>query len=571
MHVGQYPLGPAPPRYYGPPPVPTAPPAVGGYAGAPYDFLRPRGYAPPPPLPAPAVGPPPPHYHPGHPHLPPAPLPHVQPQCVVPVAMPPRPQPPLLATIGPPAVPQADTAKPRDFAEEKPEVYRAFERMAVQSTENGVQVSLPDQMCLDRHVPDFLLCLGCWLRRSLGDPATTGRPWRLRCLDLSRNSLSNSCLMSVVETLQRLDVRVGQLWLAGNRLEAKGLAAMTEYVWNCQDAIRELDIADNEVVADPTMPNSDTVSALLRCFYNHASYPRAKAATSAGGKTKAVPLLLKLAGNHILHPKRLLKEIQAKVGKKHLRICQDTDPFSPDGDEFLAVCVPDITKQRRPEDAFVQLVQPVQPVQPVQTAAVVASRQASEDKPGSASASRSRSRGRRRRRKQRKHSKRSLSGRGTERKSRSSNGAALDEATKAANDKPLDPAWPLPPLDEAAQAAWQKLVHERLGAISDMPPEASTRNMLAEYVVCMLVARKGKEEIQKELHTFIEDEAASLVEWIGNQLQAHYGEPGSAASNGIRTTIAGHRGVSASAHGSAAGSVASGGKLRLKSADDAFQ
>ncbi|CAE8598721.1 unnamed protein product, partial [Polarella glacialis] len=124
----------------------------------------------------------------------------------------------------------------------------------------------------DKHVPDFLACLQCWLRRNLGDPRQT--PWRLHRLDLSQNDLCDDSIVMVAGALRRDGVRVQRLMLGGNQMQARGVQALTEYAWDLQEAILEMDLADNEISVPPSASGDDPMSALLRCFYNHRSYPR---------------------------------------------------------------------------------------------------------------------------------------------------------------------------------------------------------------------------------------------------------------------------------------------------------
>jgi len=243
----------------------------------------------------------------------------------------------------------AAPAPERDFAKERPEAYKAFEKMAVQTSEGGgTGIGLINSMCQDRHVADFVECLKCWLRRKFGDPQTTRQPWRLQCLNLSKNSLSNESICKVMDCLKALDVRVENLLLAGNCVKESGVVAITEYVWNCKDALVELDLTDNEVFADPRAgptPGSDTVSALLRCLYNHGSYPL----TIERGRDgiKVLPLLLRMGGNFILSPEKLLKQIRSKGGKDHVRICASSEPYPHNGKEYLSVVLPDFLVQRQ--------------------------------------------------------------------------------------------------------------------------------------------------------------------------------------------------------------------------------
>ncbi|CAJ1384072.1 unnamed protein product [Effrenium voratum] len=88
-----------------------------------------------------------------------------------------------------------------------PAAYKAFKQQAVRMSSAGAEVGLSNGMCQDRHVNDFLLCFQCWLFRTFGDPR--GAPWRLRRLDLSRNSLSDENLCAVLDGLKSQDVRAG--------------------------------------------------------------------------------------------------------------------------------------------------------------------------------------------------------------------------------------------------------------------------------------------------------------------------------------------------------------------------
>merc|ERR1712224_1138823 len=111
----------------------------------------------------------------------------------------------------------------------------------------------------------------------------------------------------------------------------------------------ELDLSNNLVEADssagPT-PGSDPVSALLRCFYNHASYPQI--VTGHGGVTQVLPLVLSLGGNRVKEPAKLLKCIEAKGGKKHVKIRPSSDPYDYVGKEYLSVCLPEFLEQAAP-------------------------------------------------------------------------------------------------------------------------------------------------------------------------------------------------------------------------------
>lgn len=430
----------------------------------------------------------------------------------------------------------------RDFADEKPEVYAAMERMAIKSTEHGVEIRLPDQMCMDRHVPDFLRCLECWLRRCFGLPREGGRPWRLWCLDLARNNLSDGPACEIMEALRRMDVRVGRLWLAGNCLRTAAMQAVNEYVWNCPEAVLELDLADNEVVADPggPTPGSDVVSALLRSFYNHSSYPHVLSSRAQGDGPKAAPLLLRLSGNFILEPKKLLREIQKKGGNDHVLISPDAEPYTPTGKEFLALFAPEFTAQRKVEEAPPGAFPPA-------AAPAAAPRHTPEERQANGCGSRSRSRG------AAKERKRQGEGRDRDRRRRrdaagapglqtadrgvpnSTGPAALPAKVGEAAVAPVvetsavaapgvPSPWPLPPeFGKEAQKELEAEVYKRLGNVEGMPSEEATRAMLAEFAVCMIVARKGPKELEQELQIFLAAESGGLVAWLAAHLKARYG------------------------------------------------
>eukprot|EP00448_Togula_jolla_P012635 CAMPEP_0170617290 /NCGR_PEP_ID=MMETSP0224-20130122/26336_1 /TAXON_ID=285029 /ORGANISM="Togula jolla, Strain CCCM 725" /LENGTH=398 /DNA_ID=CAMNT_0010943167 /DNA_START=109 /DNA_END=1306 /DNA_ORIENTATION=- len=386
-------------------------------------------------------------------------------------------------------------------------------------------------------------------------------------LDLARNALSDANVTLVMETLTRLDVRVDRLRLAGNRCEGPGLSAITEYVWNCQEALFELDLEDNEVTANPKAPGavsgSDAVSALLRCLYNHACYPRPAVGSRVGAKV--VPLLLRMSGNRICHPKRLLKEIQAKSGKKHMRVCPSLDPYTPDEEEYLSVCLPDFTKQRPVEDKSsrktrrtsevkAELVAAVpekpgkRPVLLTAAAALVApagpetAQAANSQAVAGQKRQRSGSRARSRRRRRRSGSEPVAAAGADNGSGPSKEGAAVpaeastghppegaeepretqepscsDEESEAQDTStPLGPAV----LGEEAQRELQSGVCERLRSIEGLPSEDSTCEMLSEFVVCMVIARKSPADIELELSAFLGNQAKSLTEWVMKTVEA---------------------------------------------------
>lgn len=229
--------------------------------------------------------------------------------------------------------------------------------MAIRTTAAGIEVGLPHQMCLDKHVPDFLDCLLCWFRRNMGDPKYGGAMyWRLHRLDLSHNDLSDDSIARVVAALRHGDVRVQRLLLSGNRMQCRGVEALTQYIWGCSEAVVELDLADNDIAIAVGADGDDAISALLRCLYNHPSYPRRVAPqelilpTDCGragrGTPDHEPLMLRIAGNRVADPEGLLRIMRAKGSADKVRVRSDSQTYSPEGEEFLSVFLPDFARQR---------------------------------------------------------------------------------------------------------------------------------------------------------------------------------------------------------------------------------
>lgn len=394
--------------------------------------------------------------------------------------------------------------------------------------DGGTEIRLPDGMCRDKHVADFMQCLQCWLWRHQGDPRAIGRPWRIRCLDLSRNGLSDASATLVLEQIQRMDLRVDRLRLSGNGLEAKGLAKVTEYIWNCSTALLEVDLSNNLVEADPTAgatPGSDAVSALLRCFYNHASYPQI--VTAANGAAQVLPLVLNLGGNKIKDPAKLLKLIEAKGGKRHVKIRPSPEPYDHVDKEYLSVCMPDFLEQAVPETKERKRrkdrshsghrekadKKEKRPKISLKPAKEVAAKVAHTEKL-----------------KKEKKSKRKAHS--PAKKEPDHWRAASPKASDSAREDSASPA-PAPAaaassgggarsalvLTDQQQQDLQLEVGAKLASFGGLPSEESTRDMLSEFVVCMAVAGKGPEEIHKELEAFLADEAATFVTWFSAYIQ----------------------------------------------------
>lgn len=328
-------------------------------------------------------------------------------------------------------------------------------------------------MCLDKHVADFQACLHCWFFRNLGDPRATGQPWRLYSFDLSRNDLSDESICTVLDQLKRFDVRLQRLKLAGNKIRQRGVEAITEYVWHNQDSIQELDISDNEISVES--PPNDAMSALLRCLYNHTAYPRKISKSET--EVEIAPLILQIGGNLIRDPTALLDEILAKGGKSRIRFPSSSDPYPQNGreEEYLSVYLPGVSRQG--------LTGPISPrVSAVRTGALEAA-------------------------------------------ARDIDSARLPPASTPtgadAGDKDKEKAQLAsggdvvsPDLTEEEARKLQDDVATKLETTEGLPSDDSTKEMLSEYVVCVISAKKTPSEIREELEAFLGDQTESFTEWL---------------------------------------------------------
>lgn len=370
----------------------------------------------------------------------------------------------------------APVSEPRDFATEKPEAYRAFEKMAIRSGEGGREIGLPDRMCLDKHVADFQACLHCWFFRNQGDPRATGQPWRLHSFDLSRNDLSDDSICAVMDQLKRLDVRLQRLRLPGNKIRQRGVEAITEYVWHNQDALQDIDISDNEISVEN--PPNDALSGLLRSLYNHSSYPRK--IQRSDNEVEVAPLVLQIGGNLIRDPTRLLDEIMAKGGKTRIRF-----PSAPDAyllkngeEEFLSVFLPGVSRQGL-----------AGPISPRVSASRTGTSEAAARDIDSAS-------------------------------QRLPPAAGVDTGEEGKKQKPAEilpesgEAGPTPDLTEEEARTLQNDVAKKLESTDGLPSDESTKDMLSEYVVCVVSAKKTPSEIKEELEAFLGDQTKHFTDWL---------------------------------------------------------
>jgi len=261
------------------------------------------------------------------------------------------------------------------------------------------------------------------------------------------------------------------------------------------------------VVADAT---SDCVSALLRCLYNHRSYPVMLE------PRKVLPFNLRLSGNFISHPQRIMVDIVAKGfkdGKSMIRICEGADSYMQPHEEFLSVHMPNFLQQRTSGDHIHIAPQP-------------------QEAPPADAPLRLRSRSRKRRRRKEAEAAAAAPAaappapaapeavplaEGNRQRRRKKKEDASGQPAEAV--KEAQPAL----LTEEEQKKLQASVKEKLGKCQGLPSEEGTCEMLSEFMVCMLVARKAPSEVETELASFIGQEHASPVAaWFSKHVRHRY-------------------------------------------------
>ncbi|CAK9009137.1 Uncharacterized protein SCF082_LOCUS10188, partial [Durusdinium trenchii] len=80
-----------------------------------------------------------------------------------------------------------------------------------------------------------------------------------------------------------------------------------------------------------------------------------------------------------------------------------------------------------------------------------------------------------------------------------------------------------PVLSEEEQKKLQAEVGRKLQKLDGLPSDQSTCDMLSEFTVCMLVARKPPLEVETELASFLgKDYAAKVAAWFLKHVRHHY-------------------------------------------------
>ena len=130
----------------------------------------------------------------------------------------------------------------RDFRTEKPETYMAFVSTGISRGPDGFpDMRLTSGMCADRHVGDLCACLTSWFRHEFGEQGRNA--WRFGDFDLTDNNLMDESVCQVMDHLKSNDIKVRRLRLAGNRIQPRGVDLVTEYIWNCQEPLAEIDVS----------------------------------------------------------------------------------------------------------------------------------------------------------------------------------------------------------------------------------------------------------------------------------------------------------------------------------------
>lgn len=77
-------------------------------------------------------------------------------------------------------------------------------------------------------------------------------------------------------------------------------------------------------------------------------------------------------------------------------------------------------------------------------------------------------------------------------------------------------------LNDKEQKLLQDQVSTRLQGMEGLPSVESTREMLAEFLVCMVVVRKGLPAIRAELDTFLGRHAPSFLDWFVHHVRQQF-------------------------------------------------
>jgi hypothetical protein len=104
--------------------------------------------------------------------------------------------------------------------------------------------------------------------------------------------------------------------------------------------------------------------------------------------------------------------------------------------------------------------------------------------------------------------------------------AQVVETPAAAPAKPMPPAaggQQVKILDQAEQKVLQQAIGDRVDQIDGLPSDEATRDMLSEFVVGRVVARKSANEINTELRDFLGDHSTTLWGWLVKHAESEYG------------------------------------------------
>jgi len=73
-------------------------------------------------------------------------------------------------------------------------------------------------------------------------------------------------------------------------------------------------------------------------------------------------------------------------------------------------------------------------------------------------------------------------------------------------------------MSAADQLRLQEQVDAQLRRMEGLPNEESTREMLAEFVVCMVVAKKSMADMEVELVNFLGEHTKTFTAWFAKHM-----------------------------------------------------
>jgi hypothetical protein len=126
-------------------------------------------------------------------------------------------------------------------------------------------------------------------------------------VNFSKNNLGDDAIGRLLQALQRSELHVTSLNLAGNRLGTAAARHISDFLWQMSTAVREVILSHNEF-------NDEAALEMLRLVVDHPKYQPRKAREGAGHGELLHPVWLRLDYNRIDKPRKLLRTLENELG-----------------------------------------------------------------------------------------------------------------------------------------------------------------------------------------------------------------------------------------------------------------